>query len=352
MHIRFVPLALLLSLLLGLPSQTFAADGVEFVVGDYLSSEGGTWDLKQSPLKMPFGVDFDSQDYMYLVELKTGAVRVISPDGEPVEMRTEHSKGYHGDGGPIATARFNGPHNCVVTQEDQLLISDSWNHCIRTVDLSNSIVETLAGTDKAGFAGDHEPAKSARFNMVMSIALSPDQKRVHIADLKNRRIRDLDLKTGIVTTVAGNGKSGVPKDGSLAVESPLVDPRAVASDAFGNLYVLERNGHSLRVVRSDGTIHTVVGNGKKGNRDGDAKNAQLNAPKHLCCDPDGNVYIADDMNRAIRKYDPKTNTVSTILGRGHGDARITLNRPHGVRWHKGMLYVVDSENNRIMRLKP
>jgi streptogramin lyase len=160
----------------------------------------------------------------------------------------------------------------------------------------------------------------------------------------------MDLESGQVRTVAGNGTKGAPADGEAADKSPLVDPRAVASDSQGNQYILERGGHALRVVRPDGTIHTVAGTGEKGFRDGEGLQAQFGSPKHICCDPDDKVYIADDLNGAVRQYDPETGQVSTILGRGFGDARITLEHPHGVRWHSGSLYVVDTGHNRILRV--
>ena len=90
------------------------------------------------------------------------------------------------------------------------------------------------------------------------------------ADLKNLRIRTVDLKTGLVNTVAGNGKRGVPTDGNRATESPLVDPRAVAVDSKDNIYILERGGHALRKVTPDGKIRTVAGTGKAGGADGAA----------------------------------------------------------------------------------
>lgn len=79
----------------------------------------------------------------------------------------------------------------------------------------------------------------------MCITLNPANDVLHIADLNNRRIRAVDLMSGVVTTVAGNGKKGVPKDGDVAVNSPLVDPRAVAQDSKGNIWILERGGHAL-----------------------------------------------------------------------------------------------------------
>jgi sugar lactone lactonase YvrE len=322
----------------------------EFVVGSYLESEKGSWKADQSPLREPFGVDFDSQGAMYVVELSSGALHRLNANGEIETLRSRHEKGYSGDGGGVAEASLNGPHNCVVAADDQLLIADSWNHVVRQVDLKTLHTSTLAGTGQAGFSGDGGPADAATFDYVMCIALSPDRQTLHVTDLKNRRIRNVALSSGQVTTVAGNGQKGVPKDGMRATEAPLVDPRAAASDHQGNLYVLERGGHALRVVRPDGTIQTVAGTGQQGFRDGEGSQAQLGAPKHLCCDPQGNVFIADDQNKAIRKYDPKTGQLTTVLGRGFGDPRLTLEHPHGVRWHNGWLYVVDTGHNRIMRM--
>src|SRR5439155_9071024 len=105
-------------------------------------------------------------------------------------------------------------------------------------------------------------------------------------------------------TVAGNGQKGRPQDGADAAKAPLVDPRAVTVDKQGNLWILERSGHALRVVDSAGKIRTVAGTGKAGlsGDGGDALKAQLNGPKHLCLDLDGNVIIADTANHVIRKY--------------------------------------------------
>ena len=184
----------------------------------------------------------------------------------------------------------------------------------------------------------------------MCITLDPAKRRLQIADLKNRRIREVDLASSTVTTIAGNGKKGVPINGNDATESPLVDPRAVAADRLGNTYILERGGHALRVVDRHGKIKTVAGTGEKGWKDGPALEATFGAPKHLCVDDLDRVYIADDQNAAIRRYDPSTKTVETILGRGIGDPRIRLSHPHGVSVYRGDLYVVDSGNHRILQM--
>jgi sugar lactone lactonase YvrE len=219
----------------------------------------------------------------------------------------------------------------------------------------------LAGKKTYQYDGDGGPALRAKFSGVYCLAFSPSGDKLFIADLENRRVRVLDTKTGQVDLVAGNGKSGVPNDGAVAKEAPLVDPRACAVDANGNLYILERSGHALRVVDKEGRIRTVAGTGKRGlsGDGGDALQATLDGPKHLTVDRNGDVIIADSANHVIRRYSPSTGVISRIAGTGKkgpsgngGDALTTsLNEPHGVFVHpSGTLYIVDSNNDRVFRL--
>lgn len=97
-------------------------------------------------------------------------------------------------------------HNCAVTPNGDLYIADSWNHCVRKVDAATGVISTIAGTGQKGFSGDGGPATKATFDFVMCITLNPANDVLHIADLNNRRIRAVDLMSGVVTTVAGNGK--------------------------------------------------------------------------------------------------------------------------------------------------
>lgn len=339
------------SLFLVFPIDAAAREpSVCVVVGNLLPAEGGPADVS-SPLKSPFGVDFDSRGNMLIVELEGGRVHRLSPDGELKVIAGDGSKSYQGDGGPAARATFNGMHNVAVTPGDDIYIADSWNHCIRRIDARTGIITTFAGTGAAGFGGDGRPAERATFDFLMCISLNATNDALYVADLKNLRIRAIDLKTKIVRTVAGNGEKGVPEDGGDAQKSPLLDPRAVAVDSRGVVYILERNGHALRAVTPDGRIQTVAGTGQKGFRDGEAAGAQFASPKHLCVDGDDNVYIADDLNGAVRKYDPRTKTVSTVLGRGRGTPAVELLHPHGVCSQRGKLYVVDMGNDRILCLE-
>ena len=161
----------------------------------------------------------------------------------------------------------------------------------------------------------------------------------------------IDLKSNIVTTVAGNGKKGVPENGSDAILSPLIDPRAVAVDSQNNLYVLERGGHALRKVNAGGKIETVAGTGKPGNASGKALASQFKSPKHLGVTQDDHVIIADDQNARVVRYNPQHGTITGILGKGVKQPKRGLLRPHGICVHKdGSIYIVDTGHHRILRL--
>ncbi len=258
-------------------------------------------------------------------------------------------------------ALFRHMHNCAIGPEGNLYVADTHNAQVRTIDLESGNITAFAGVGKKGFSGDGGPASKAKFSGIFCICFNPTKDKMYLADLNNRRIRMIDMKTGIVTTIAGNGKRGVPKDGSDAASSPLVDPRAVTADDKGNVYILERGGHALRVVDPDGKIRTVVGTGKAGNSGdgGDPLKAKMRGPKHLCMDLMGNVIIADTANHVIRKYFPRENKLIRLAGTGvaaasgHGGPALKtpLSQPHGVCVHKdGTLYIVDSYNNRVFKL--
>jgi hypothetical protein len=308
--------------------------------------------LDSSQVKNPFGVAFDEKGNAYVAEYIGGRIHKLKAGGELVTISGNGKKGYAGDGMDAKKAVYNGVHNVVRVSNGDLYVSDTRNNLIRKIDSKTNLVSTIVGVPgEKGFGGDDGLATKALLADPISISLSPDESTLLIADIQNKRIRGIDLKNGIIKTLAGNGKKGNPKEGEKATEQPLADPRASVMDAKGNLYVLERGGNALRIVRSNGSIFTLAGTGKKGKQDGPAKQATFSGPKHLCIDDQGKVIIADDNNHLIRLYDPKTKTVSTILG-GDAEPKTKLNRPHGVAIAPdGGLWVCDSWNNRVLILR-
>lgn len=350
-------LAFLCSLLLALAVR---ADRLVLVAGGGAKEDHAQ--AAETKLTAPFGVDFDGAGNLYLVEMAGGErVRKMGQDGVLHIIAGTGAKGFAGDGGPGNEAQFNGMHSLAALPQGDLLLADTWNQRIRRLDANSRTVSTFAGTGAKGFGGDGGPATRAQFGGLYCASLDPQRENLYLADLDNRRIRAVSLKTDIVRTVAGNGQRGVPMDGTVATNAPLVDPRAVAVDREGNVYVLERGGHALRVVTSDGLIKTIVGTGAQGNSGdgGPARDATLNGPKHLCVDRDGSVLIADTENHVIRRYTPRDGRVVRVAGCGREGAggvpgpalEAELNQPHGVTIGPGgLLYIVDSSNHRVLRL--
>lgn len=334
---------------------------VLLVAGGGTGEDGALAD--RARLGSPFGVGFDPEGTPIFVEMTGQRVRKIDPSGRVVTIAGTGRKGDGGDDGPALKAEFNGMHSLAVARNGDIYVADTWNNRVRKIDARSGTITNIAGTGKKGFSGDGGPAVAADFGGIFCIALDEPAHALYLDDLDNRRIRVVDLKTGVVSTVAGDGTKGVPEDGADARSAPLADPRAVAVDGRGNVYVLERGGNALRVVDRSGKIRTLVGTGRKGSTGdgGDARRATLNGPKHLCVDPRGDVVIADTENHRIRLYHPADGTIVNLAGTGKkGTAGLggppadaEFNQPHGVTIGPGnVLYISDSSNHRILKIVP
>ncbi len=355
------PLSLSWAIFLALAAQADAGH-VERVAGGGTKPADGVRGI-DAQLNEPFAVAFDRDGLMYIAEMVGGRILRVDAEGMIETLAGREAEGFAGDGGVAKDAVFNGMHHLVYGPGHALLVADTFNHRVRRLDLGAMTIEPFAGSAQKGFAGDGGPALLAEFGDTYCLAFGPNNKALYIADLDNRRIRRIDMATGVVSTVAGNGEQGVPEDGATAVEAPLVDPRAVAVDSRGKVYVLERGGHALRVVGPGGRIRTVAGTAEKGNTGdgGDARLATMNGPKHLCVDANDDVLIVDTENHVVRKFIAKDGKLVRIAGaarQGHagegGDPlELEMNRPHGVAiGPDGALYIADSSNHRILKITP
>ena len=302
----------------------------------------------------PFSVVFDKDEAALGVEYQKGNRVFRYQDGKLTFIAGSQSPGgqklgdvSEGDGGPATKGRFNGMHDLAIHPDGRLFLADTFNRRIRVIDTKTGKLSTLL------FTGP--PLKSP-----YTVSINPKGTHLLIADLKNYQIREINLKSKLIRTVAGNGKRGKPTDGERATKSPLYGPRAAVYGVDGSVYIASREGHALRHVDLKGRIHTLVNtSGKKGysGDNGPGPNGQLNGPKHLALDPEGNIVISDDNNHCLRLYKVKEKTIHLLAGspgkagKTLGDSPLTtkINRPHGARYDsKGGLWIADSMNHRLL----
>jgi DNA-binding beta-propeller fold protein YncE len=301
----------------------------------------------------PMGIVLDQDGNWYIPEWHRNRIIKVDTRGITSVFAGTGDPGYSGDGGPAIKASFGLPHDTVIGN-GVLYFSDTQNAVARAIDLKSGIITTVAGTGEKGYSGDGGPAKQAKFTFLVGISLSPDNQRLYIADMNGGRVRMVTLATGIVTPVAGNGTRGVPADGVVALGCPLVLPRGVREDAQGNIYIFEQGGNAMRFInKKDGRIHTILGPGIQ---------PSLDQPKEGIFDRKGDLIFIDSNHGMIRKYSPSTGVTTTLAGTGENGNRLVpndplqtqLNQPHFIYLDpaSGDLYIADTFNDRILRLRP
>ena len=179
-------------------------------------------------------------------------------------------------------------------------------------------IASIAGTGQAGFSGDNGAATEAQLDAPRALRLD-NKGNLLIGDYHNHRIRKIVLSTGIITTIAGNGKVASSGDRGPATQAGM-DTDDLAVDAAGNIFIAEFMNNRIRKVSAvDGTITTdCAGSGVEGDA-GDnqmATAAALDGPTGISVDSQGVVYFADFYNDRVRMVDTKTGIIGTFAGTG------------------------------------
>lgn len=310
----------------------------------------------------PYGLVIGPDRGLYFCDIDNHAVRRL--DLKTKKMTTiagSGEKGNSGDGGPAVRAALGQPYELRFDRAGNLFFVDMPNHVVRRVDSKTGVISTIAGTGQAGFAGDDGPAVKAEMKQPHSIAFDRDGSLL-ICDIGNHRVRRVDLRSGMITTILGTGQRDVTKDGAPVAGTSFNGPRAIEVDRDGMLYLVLREGNAVyKIDRKADRVTLVAGTGKKGmtGDGGSAKEATLNGPKGIALSRDRKLYLADTENHVIRAVDVKSGVITMVAGSGErGDGpdgaprACKMNRPHGVfAGPDGVIYIADSESHRIRVLR-
>ena len=327
---------------------TFAGTGEQGDGGD-----GGL--ATEARFTYPSGVTADATGNVYVSDSNGRRVRKIDASGIITTLAGTGRWGDGEDGGLATDTPLKGPSGVALDTAGNVFISDQWDNRVRKID-TMGIISTLAGTgdwkdaedtigsnsakfrfprgaaldasgnlyflDDArvwkldmsgsvtafagtleGYGGDGGPAIEARLYGPSGVAMD-SFGNVYVTEQWQDRVRKIDT-TGTISTLAGTGDWGNGGDGGPAIEAQLAQPTSVAVDPFGNVYVADQGNHRVRMIDSDGNIHTLAGTGESGygGDDGPADQAQLSDPTNVAADAAGNVYVAEGYSR-VRKIDP------------------------------------------------
>lgn len=266
---------------------------------------------------------------------------------------------FAGDGGPARDALLNFPTAVAVNIDGNIYIADTLNHRIRMVDAATGIIRTIAGTGQARYSGDGGPATSASLQDPAAVVIDR-RDRLYIADQGNNRVRAVDLGTGLISTIVGNGSAVYNGDGIPAVEASLAGPSGLALGRDGILYIADTfNGRIRTVDLETGTIQTVAGNGGEYRfQDGD-ESVSVSRPYGIAVDRQDNIFLTDSDSHLLRVYDKTRCVTCRVAGNGTasfsgdgGPADVSaFSYPFGVVIDDGgIIFVADTFNHRVRRL--
>ncbi|MEO8405134.1 MAG: hypothetical protein ABI480_11075, partial [Chitinophagaceae bacterium] len=270
---------------------TLAGNGTQGETGDGGPAINATMDS-------PYQLAVDNAGNIYFLDVSGNAIRKITPAGIMMHVaglvNEAGNLGYSGDGGPVDQALFGHMTDICCDNANNLYISDDRSCIVRKVNLSTGIIRTIVGDGYAGFSGDGGPATAARLNSPSAITVD-NAGNLYIADYGNKRIRKV-TPAGIITTIAGTGIAGTTGDGGAATNAKVDNLFDLTVDNAGNLYTAGNNV-VRKITVATGIITRIGGTGVAGTSgdDGPATAAEI-SPTNLSFDSNGDLYIADNFN--------------------------------------------------------
>jgi len=340
---------------------------------------GDGHDRLDTELYWTMDLSFASDGTVWFIDWNNHLIRRILTDDTVVTVVGWTDPLFPGDGEPTGAERtaqgapgtevqLNHPTDLAQAPDGKVLVMAWHNHKLREIDPATGRVRILAGS-VPGYTGDGLTAAMATFKQPKGLELDA-AGNMYVLDQQNFRIRRIDRATGAMSLVAGNGQQGGDGDGGLATAARLnfaagsnPEPSGGLVFAAGKLFVADTLSHRIRAIDlATGVIDNIAGTGTAGytGDGGPAREAQLRGPRDLEIGPDGDLYIADTDNSAIRAVSLSTGMIRTVAGTGElgldpDEGRLAtetrLARPFGIELDPaGNLYICDTINSRIVRV--
>ena len=244
-----------------------------------------------------------------------GTIHPNGGDSRPYSGRGLSLGGYHGDGGPAKNAGFNHPEHLAFDSVGDLYVCDNSNDRVRRIDMRTGIIDTVLGNGQRASNGDGGPAAEASTLMPDAICLDAHDN-LYVGEKYGFRVRKVERETGLVRTLVGTGEPGFGEEGLPGPVTRCNSVEAgICADPDGTVFWGDCSGRLRRCDGGTGIVTTVLG----GTSVHDGENARagfLNGPGGMSVGSDGTIHIADVWNQRIRSIDPDTGIVRTIAGTG------------------------------------
>lgn len=330
--------------------STYAGSTLGFVDGDTAVAK----------FAGPFGMCIDASNNVYIADADNNCIRKISAEGI---VSTYAGTGVAGFAdGAVTSAQFKAPSDLCIDDAGNVYVSDFENQRIRKIDISGNVT-TIAGNGNIGYLDGNN--KDAEFDYPRGIVMDIEGN-LFISDSWNHRIRKINLTDSIVSTFAGGGiNTGVSSigdhiDGSDTT-ARFYTPSGLAIDGENNIYVADAYNHRIRKITPDAIVSTIAGSGPigagvGGYSNGDALTSLLNTPTELFVATDGRIYISDTYNYRVRLLDDET--LFDVAGNGDAGYEDGIDSLAEFKFTRGIvldaskehIYVCDYTNRRIRKI--